>query len=286
MVKKKGETDFCDLQQSWLESVLFFLGKTSMKIINSFQLDFSKEKFQCFGWNSNTKIFQPKPKIFPLGNAAAWCLGIRNSKSYTLISLYAPWYSWFPLFQTRAAASSKLYFLIPDGGHTLDKWMGIWLCRTPTNHHTRRKHLDFKKQVTTKKVSLKSKHFFKVNLIENPWFLSTGSFKTAIFFQLLENILLLSIIPVFYEVWVQLDIVIRLPKHSRRCGFSISMSFERNIQVLKSALTISIYTYFCNCYYFLQALSATESESCQRKAIKFSLVIGISQGIKSNTSEY
>lgn len=104
--------------------------------------------------------------------------------------------------------------------------------------------LDFKKQVTRKKVSLKSKRFFKLNLIENPWFLSTGSLKTAIFFQLLEKILLLSIIPVFHEVWVQLDIVTRLPKHSRRCGFSISMSFERNIQVLKSALTTSIYTFF------------------------------------------
>lgn len=184
MVKKKGETDFCDLQQSWLESVLFFLGKTSMKIINSFQLDFSKEKFQCFGWNSNTKIFQPKPKIFPLGNAAAWCLGIRNSKSYTLISLYAPWYSWFPLFQTRAAASSKLYFLIPDGGHTLDKWMGIWLCRTPTNHHTRRKHLDFKKQVTTKKGFLEKQAFFQGKLNWKPMIFVNRQFQDSYFLSI------------------------------------------------------------------------------------------------------
>lgn len=90
MVKKKKESDFCDLQQSWLESALLFLGKTSMEIQNSFHLNFSKEKFQCFGRDSNTEIFQPNPKIFPLGNDAAWCPGRWNSRSHALISLYAP----------------------------------------------------------------------------------------------------------------------------------------------------------------------------------------------------
>lgn len=89
-----------------------------MEIHNSFHLNFSKEKFQFFGWNSNTKIFQPKPKLFPLGNATAWCPGRWNSTSHALISLYAPWYSWFPFFQMKAAASLKLYFLIPDGTHS------------------------------------------------------------------------------------------------------------------------------------------------------------------------
>lgn len=77
-------------------------------------------------------------------------------------------------------------------------------------HHpfslSRWKHFEFQEIVFKKKISLESKPFFKVSLIENLWFLSTGSFKTAIFFQLVEKTLLLSIIPDSHTVWVQLAI--------------------------------------------------------------------------------
>lgn len=192
-----------------------------MEIHNSFHLNFSKEKFQFFGWNSNTKIFQPKPKIFPLGNATAWCPGRWNSRSHALISLYAPWYSWFPFFQMKAAASLKLYFLIPGGTHTREMNGDLRLKNTNKfPHYPFRlytwKHFGFQERPQEKGFPGKKALFQGKFIIENLWFLSTGSFRTAISFQVVELILLFSIIPDSHAAWVQLAIAARLPKLSRR----------------------------------------------------------------------
>lgn len=129
----------------------------------------------------------------------------------------------------KAAASLKLYFLIPGGTHTREMNGDLRLKNTSKFPHYpfrsyRWKHFGFQERFQ-ELVSLESKPFFKVSLIENLWFLSTGSFRTAILFQLFEQILLLSIIPDSHAAWVQLAIAARLPKLSRRPGHSVSVGF-------------------------------------------------------------
>lgn len=93
--------------------------------------------------------------------------------------------------------------------HTLEKWMRLWNTNKFPHHPSslfRWKHFGFQAIGFKKNVSLESKPFFKVSLIENLWFLSTGSFKTAIWFQLVEKILPLSTIPDSHTAWARLAI--------------------------------------------------------------------------------
>lgn len=174
-------------------------------------MEIQKEKFQRFGWNSNFKIFQPNPKIFPLGSAATWYPETYSSRSHCHFS---------------SCPTIKLIFLFPDKSCCITRsaFPNSWwdthtgemngdprLCNTNKFPHqpsslSRWKHFGFQAIGFKKNVSLESKPFFKVSLIENLWFLSTGSFETAIWFQLVEKIPLLSTIPDSRAAWVRLAI--------------------------------------------------------------------------------